>query len=369
MIKTFPILYTKSRTGKLHTFEISVSGNCIDILTGTVEGKKVLTQKWGKPKNVGRSNETTAEEQAILEAQSLWKKKLDRKYSLTPEDAEEGVFLPMLAKDYKNVKEKNIVFPAYIQKKLDGVRCLAYWDQEENEVVLMSRDGKNFDVPHIKKQLSEFLSSNLNICLDGELYIHGVPLQTLVSWVKKNREESANLEFHIFDCIDMNEDDQPYEDRHRMLARSPFEKLNSLPSIMKVESFLVSSFEEMKKYHLSFTADGYEGTIYRNPKGVYEFGKRTNSLLKYKDFEDAEYVIVGYTHGKDSYEDCVIWICRDDETGNTFEVNPKCTVAEKKRLLLEAKNYIGMRLTVRYNDKTEANLPKFARGIAFRNYE
>jgi ATP-dependent DNA ligase len=369
MNRTFPTLYTKSRTGKLHTFDISVSGKRIDIRTGTLEGRKVLTQKWGKAKNIGRSNETSPEEQALLDAQSLWKKKLDRKYSLTPEDAQEGVFLPMLAKDYKNVKAKNISFPAFIQKKLDGVRCLAYWDVEEEEVVLMSREGKNFNVPHIKKQLRQFLSANSNICLDGEMYIHGTSLQTLVSWVKKNQEKSNSLEFHVFDCIDMNEPDMTFLERNELLSSERFLELNSFPSIIRVRTIEVKTFEDMLFYHRQFTEDDYEGTIYRNPNGAYEFGKRTNSLLKYKDFEDAEYKIVGFMSGEDSYSDCVIWICLDSATGETFKVNPKCSIAEKRRMYKIADQYVGKMLTVRFNQKTDADIPKFGRGIAFRDYE
>ncbi|MEJ2027139.1 MAG: aconitase family protein, partial [Limibacillus sp.] len=78
-------------------------------------------------KNIGRSNETTPQEQAEKEARAAWQKKLDRKYSLTPEEARETVFLPMLAHNWRKQK-RYPEFPLDVQPKLDGVRCIAHRD-------------------------------------------------------------------------------------------------------------------------------------------------------------------------------------------------------------------------------------------------
>ncbi|MCF1193552.1 hypothetical protein LRR18_18355, partial [Mangrovimonas sp. AS39] len=87
------------------------------------------------------------------EARSLWQKKLDRKYSETPEDAQVESYGPMLAKDFN---PKKVKYPAYVQPKMDGVRALASWDGDR--VILMSRGNKEWTVPkHINKALEAIL--------------------------------------------------------------------------------------------------------------------------------------------------------------------------------------------------------------------
>ena len=68
---------------------------------------------------------------------------LERKYSLTVEAAKELVFLPMLANSWEKCKKK-VVYPVDVQRKLDGVRCMAFWHGDE--VKLLSRGGMEYNV-------------------------------------------------------------------------------------------------------------------------------------------------------------------------------------------------------------------------------
>jgi hypothetical protein len=52
----------------------------------------------------------------------------------------------------------------------------------------------------------------------------------------------------------------------------------------------------------------YEGSIIRSADGRYEIGHRSYSLLKLKDFQDAEFKVVGVEHGKGSFEDKAILV-------------------------------------------------------------
>ena len=79
---TFPILYNKSKTGKIQQWQVEVtlqkSGSAI-ILTqwGYKDGKLATSEKEiTEGKNKGRSNETTPYQQAVSEAQSAWEKNL-----------------------------------------------------------------------------------------------------------------------------------------------------------------------------------------------------------------------------------------------------------------------------------------------------
>ena len=114
-----PTLYHKAKSGDLRQWTVWTEGPVIVTEYGQVHGVMQISRKTAEGKNVGRSNETSPEEQAKLEAKSLWTYKVERKYSETPEGAKESLYLPMLAHDFKPGKVK---FPASVQPKLDG--CL-----------------------------------------------------------------------------------------------------------------------------------------------------------------------------------------------------------------------------------------------------
>src|SRR5690606_15743039 len=120
----FPILYHKAKGGDLRQWRVWTEGPIIFTEYGQAGGKLQVSQKTATPKNVGRSNETSPSRQAVLEANSLWQHKIDRKYSLTPEEAQEPLLLPMLAHKYKKWPGEEV----YVQPKLDGVRALGFSD-------------------------------------------------------------------------------------------------------------------------------------------------------------------------------------------------------------------------------------------------
>ena len=199
-----PVLYGRSTNGKIKTWNISVlelaDGSCfIETKHGYEDGKKQLDQRLvSEGKNIGRSNETTPYEQACLEANSAYNRKkddgyVDDKANIPSED--EGMFLPMLAHRYDKHSAK-INFPCWVQPKLDGVRLIA---RKNNDAVTMwSRKGKKIDIPDkISEQLCSILENGQ--CVDGEIYVHDWTFQRIVSAVKKKREDTDLLEYHIYD--------------------------------------------------------------------------------------------------------------------------------------------------------------------------
>ena len=71
--------------------------------------------------------------------------------------------------------------------------------RKENGVVTMwSRKGKIIDIPDkINQQLCNMLADGQ--CTDGELYVHGWTFQRIIAAVKKKREDTDLLEYHIYD--------------------------------------------------------------------------------------------------------------------------------------------------------------------------
>lgn len=367
----FPVLYHRGKGGALYQWKIWTQGTTIYTEYGITGGRKQIATKIAEPKNVGRTNATTAEQQAMTEAQAMWTHKVERKYREDINQAQETVFLPMLAHKYEPNKAKKITWPVDVQPKLDGVRCIAYWD--DLGVRLMSRQGKEYPVPeHISHQLARFLPKHAIV--DGELYRHGETLQTINSWVKKKRPATVKVEYHIYDVPQWNDlDDLPWRDRSMALDTLADLKTADAPNIHIVETHVARNEEEVFAFQKQFIGDGYEGAIVRTHSGIYLWGHRSDDLLKVKTFQDDEFEVVGYEvevkAGKDSEGEfsynCVVWKCVTPE-GKPFTVRPKGTLLSRQELLAHADQYIGKKLTVRFFNYTEEGKPFLPVGIAFR---
>ena len=82
-----PTLYKKTTVGKIQTWQIITDSDKYRTISGQQDGKKIQN-KWTtcKPKNVGRANATTGDEQAIKEAIAKHDKKLESGYHLNVEN-------------------------------------------------------------------------------------------------------------------------------------------------------------------------------------------------------------------------------------------------------------------------------------------
>jgi len=355
-------LYHTSKTGAIVEWDIWTEGADIVTEFGQRNGKKQLARKTATSKNVGRSNETTPEDQAILEMKSMHKKKLDGKYSTTLKGAKQEVFLPMLASSFDKRKDK-VTYPVDVQPKLDGVRCLAYWDGDS--VKLMSRGGKQWECcNHIVEELMKILPKGM--VLDGELYIHGKSFQEITKLVKKWRPESVDIVFHVYDVP--KEPDgaiRPVWADRRWSLESLLEPFEECDSLEVVDTHLANTEEDVYKLQSQFLEEGYEGAIVREFDGEYRFGYRSNKLLKVKNFCDEEYEIVDYTTGVGRFEGCIIWICKTDN-GDEFKVVPQGTMEERKATYDTAGEHIGELLKVKFFELTDDNIPRFPVGIGIR---
>lgn len=116
-------LYTKQGV-KFRQWSVWTEGAEVIVEHGQLGGKLTQKRYTAEPKNVGRANATTAEEQAIQEADAKVAKQLKTGYYYTIEEATDHVeFTPMKAQNSDDYKHK-LKFPCYIQPKLNG--CFGY---------------------------------------------------------------------------------------------------------------------------------------------------------------------------------------------------------------------------------------------------
>lgn len=381
--QVFETLYGYDVKGKMKSWSIIVTDNgdhsVIKTDFGYVNGKMTTSlQTINTGKNIGKKNETTHYEQAISEAKSKWKKKSEQGYSTnatnnnatnnnatnTENDTDDTniVTFPMLAQDYHKQKSK-LVYPAYIQPKLDGYRML----YNSKTQYCNSRQGKEFGIIRQTDLYKELTKITGEFVLDGELYLHNGIFEHLGILRKKKLSKDDiqkinQIEYHVYDIV---LPETCYEQRYQILI-GLFEKLDS-QKIKLVLTKVIFSEQELKNSHLEFIKDNYEGSIVRNKAGKYRCKARSSDLLKYKDFEDAEFKIVDFTFEKDTSKDnenLVVWICEIESStsvqqGTRFNIRPKGTRQERQELYKRGSEFIGKLLQVKYFELTENQVPRF----------
>lgn len=354
------ILYKVDSKGKIRTYCIELDGDRYRMITGLEDGKKT-TSKWTEcsPKNVGRSNETTSEEQARLEMYSRMTKKLEEHYYKTKDEAianPDSFFKVMLATDLDKVKEKPS-FPLLCDPKLDGMRLVA------NKRYKKSRRGK--DVPSaywIFEDLKQFLDSNPSITLDGEIYNHEYKedFNTLMSIARREKMDEdqktiakEKLEYHVYDLFDTNNPDLTAIERKIILDNLPIYGKR----VKKVNFDEINSLDELESIKGKHLEDGYEGSIIRTYDSKYE-NKRTKNLIKVKQFLTEEYKIIGINPGIGNRNDIAGSILVD-VGGVTVGCGIRGSWEYSRNLLDEKSNLIGNKATIRHFGKTEDGSLRF----------
>jgi DNA ligase-1 len=273
----------------------------------------------------------------------------------------------MLAHKYNPDKAD---YPAYIQPKLDGVRCLF------TAKGAFSRTGKQFmNLRHIEVLLEPFFAANPNAVLDGELYNHELKddFEKIISLVRKtkptneHRQEAAELvQYHVYDVPSMTI--AGYSSRLSYLTSQVYSKLTW--PIMHVETKVVLDYDEALSYHKYCLKQGYEGSIYRSMNGKYK-GTRSWDLMKFKDFEDAEATIVGYEVGKGKRQGTLGKFIMQDDEGITFGCPPGKGYDYKDLadMLNNISRFIGERATFTYFQRTKAGSYRHPHYKCIRNYE
>lgn len=394
-IFNLPTLFAKAKSGKLMQWNISVATDengkvMTHVSSGLIDGKKKNSSKQTKTgKNIGKINETTPKQQAEFEARKKWEdKKAKEGYFEDATNAEtEQVISPMLAKKYEmnstSKKKIDITYPAYVQPKLDGIRCVSF--KRKEEVVLLSRKGSVItNLDHIRDdvfRLMEFIGDEFY--LDGELYSHDLQMNEIASIVKKDKQDddfktkSLAIKYFIYDIFDPKQPNLTFEDRNRLLEQGfqlAKNKKKSLDYLHFVQTIIVPDKKAVKKYHDEFVAEGYEGIMLRNVKGTYELGKRSSDLQKYKEFEDEEFKIVGFEEGSGEADGTIIWVLETNEPSKRhFNAQPIGSREYTRKLFNEASHnfskFKGKLVTVKFQGKLKDGVPRFPKAIAIRDYE
>jgi DNA ligase-1 len=278
---------------------------------------------------------------------------------------------PLLAHIYE---PHRVTYPCYVQPKLNGIRALYQGGH------FQSRDEIPFPtglLEHLAKPL--LATFGPDVILDGELYVHGWPLQRINAAVTPVRqtptEDTIQVQYHVFDVVDFN---KSFSERfmHSGIARTLLEA-----NLNFVETWNLTTEEQVNNTYVRFVSQGYEGMMYRlgdcpytlpnqewvrgwraNPrsKNFSDKNNRCWHLLKRKDWQDDEFRCVGWNYGEGKYANMVgALICitpqgkqftvsggLTDEQRRVFVINPPTSKLIKVRYLMFSSEGLPLNPTI-----------------------
>jgi DNA ligase-1 len=384
----FPKLYIDNKKN-IYEWSIKIvpkENNVFSIVTshGQKDGKMVIHEKditEGKGKR-------SVLEQTIQEVKRKWDNKKEKELysenldlnSDLSEKSKKVIVRPMLANTFSfdlynsNSRAFKIPLPLFIQKKYDGIRCISYL--KDNNVILESRKGiefQNFEI--LKNQLYNlFKKLPKNFYFDGELYTDKLDFEVISGLIrlheKKITQKDVDLinqiEYHIYDYIDLDNEKIIYKDRYKYLTDFLSSNIDNKSLCKKVDSILVDKLSDIKTYHDNFVKDGYEGIMIRDMNGIYEINKRSKYLQKFKEFLEEEFKIIGFHEGSSDEKGSVIWNCIN-KNNQEFSVRPKGTFESRKKLFDQGDLHVGKLLTVIFQEYSAEGIPRFPVGKGIRD--
>jgi len=381
-MKSFPTLFKRTSKNQIQQWTIIAENGSYHTEEGIVDGKiSVNSPHFCERKNIGKKNETTAQQQAEVEAESKWEKKLKTGYAKSISEIDNVLFKkPMKGYKWKEYSDK-VIFPVYVQDKLNGVRYQAEQDASR------STGGEVFHTtPHIRKALEPIFKAFPNIFIDGEAFNfsmreHLNRLVELVSVVIQPKDLTPELlsdsekivQFHVFDAYGFDDitEDTPWIYRYKALEKLIKKFAPKYVHILpyKVISNISDLLTELEKN----AASKGEGLMIRWGDCPRKEGK-SKYMLKMKHFDDDEFEIVDIEEGNANWAGCAkAVICKLHKPSTrgetTFRSNIKGDENWLRKLFQNKSKYIGEMATVEYQHYSEYNVPQLPYVLAIRNYE
>ncbi|MFO0817004.1 MAG: DNA ligase [Pirellulales bacterium] len=233
----------------------------------------------------------------------------------------------------------------WMSEKLDGVR--AYWNGKE----FLSRKGNLYHAP------DWFVEGLPTAPLDGELWLDRKAFQRTVSIVRRQdkSDQWRQLRFVIFDAPQAA---SLFEERIEFLRDQSPSWGNSFVAIH--EHALCQSVAHLRSELQRVETLGGEGLMLRQPSSKYAVG-RSATLLKVKTFHDAEAQVIAHEPGKGRHQGRLGALTLRLENGKTFSVGTG--FSDKQR---EAPPSIGSTVTFRYQELSDAGIPRFPSYVGIR---
>ena len=228
-----------------------------------------------------------------------------------------------------------------VSEKLDGVR--ARWDGQQ----LLTRAGNRIDAP------AWYTAGFPAQAIEGELWIGRGKFQQVSDVIRAGQANASAWRQVRFMAFDLPTSTQPFASRTRTLRALVAQA--ALPQLQRIAQLHFADQAELDARLDAIVAGGGEGLMLHHAFAHYRAG-RTDGLLKYKRWDDAEARVVGYRPGKGKYTGMVGALLVEDAHGRRFALGSGLRDADR-----EQPPVIGTLVTFRYNGLTAKGTPRFAR--------
>lgn len=249
-----------------------------------------------------------------------------------------------LAKHYQAVED---ISQYWVSEKLDGIR--GYWDGKQ----LLTRQGNLIHSP------AWFTKNWPNEVMDGELWIARNQFQATLSCVRKVIIDDTCWQKVRFMMFDLPKNTVTFTQRIRMM-KTIVEQTKSVHLNM-IEQFKLQNTAQLDNRLNEVIKNQGEGLMLHLESAYYHAG-RTANIMKLKKHQDAEAVVTAHIKGKGKYQGMLGALTVKTPSGIVFNIGSGFT--DKERVDPPA---IGSIITYKYNGKTQANIPRFARYFRLRS--
>ncbi len=339
----YPPIYKRDTLGRIRVWRAEREGASYRVYSGLLDGNLAITGWTQCEGKQGRSDV----EQAEFEIASAYTYHLKREYFETVEDVDTPRFFkPMLAGKY------DCFAAGFAQPKLDGIRCIA------RQSGLFTREGQPIlGAPHVHGDMAALFQRYPDLIVDGELYNHELKddFNSIVSLVRRKEPDPEHIarsrelvQYHVYDLPSSAD-----------VFRQRLDQLNdavaacSRDVVQLVETHAVSEPDHYDALHGNWLEAGYEGSMWR-ADAQYE-QKRSKTLLKRKEFQDAEYECLEIVEGTGNWAGLAkSVICRLPD-GRTFGAGIKGSQQRAAELLSETHRVV----TVQFFHLTPDGIPRF----------
>lgn len=371
-------------TGKVQVWSALADDEFVNVEHGELGGKMQIQSYQAEAMNIGKVNETTAEEQAEIEVKALYEARYTNKhYRYSIEEAKElakQCLEPRKVHNYKDYSKK-LPEEVYFSVKLNGSRACIL-DGE-----LYSKIGRKEEikVDHIREAVKALGS----VSMDCEVYAHGLSLQRIRSaWLKpvKTAKEIckvANEKLGLTGqdkitsvakaCDMLGYNPNMDADKLRLfvfdipVVNTPFKERLTCVEELKgivvgkdlthaidfVDTYIIPK-EKVIKERDTLHKQGFEGGVIYDPEDMYEFGKRSYSCQKTKPRLDSEGYVFDCTVDKSGQG--VLHLRTNDEMGSVVFKGKMKGDAESRAFEVQ-KEFVGKWVTYSYEELSDSGKP------------
>lgn len=229
----------------------------------------------------------------------------------------------------------------WISEKYDGVRAI--WDGRE----LRFRSGRAVPAP------AWFVEGLPEQAVDGELWLGRGRFDELSAMVRKSDPVDADwrqIKYMIFELPGA-----PGTFTERVVAMNRLVAASRLPNLQAVPQFRIGDCKSLRLRLAEIVAAGGEGLMLHRAEAPYH-GGRSDDLLKFKPFEDAEARVIGHEPGKGRFAGLTGALRMEMPDGRRFRIGSGLTDAVRRN-----PPPVGSLVTYRYQSLTPKGLPRFPR--------